>query len=137
MCPDHTLRVKLIPKFELRSGCSGRLGRTSKALFQSALSFAVELVPPKLLEDLVNKFLLAESWDTEDNLALPCSCTACSRYLTGREFLQGLCRRHVLTWMPKPEVDPRCSIRGKPLNICREKGAFYKMTPVMGLILSI
>lgn len=81
MCPDHTLRVKLIPKFELRSGCSGRLGRTSKALFQSALSFAVELVPPKLLEDLVNKFLLAESWDTGDNLALPCSCTACSRYL--------------------------------------------------------
>lgn len=51
-----------------------------KALFQS-VCFTVELVPPRFLEDLVNKLHLAEPWDTGDNLALPCCCIACSRYL--------------------------------------------------------
>lgn len=79
-CVLITHRVELIPRFELRKRWLFWQAWLVKALFQSAVCFTVELVPPRLLEDLVNK-LLAEPWDTGDNLALLCCCIACSRYL--------------------------------------------------------
>ena len=93
---------------------------------------------PRLLAELADKLLaVAGPWDTGDNLVLSRCCAACCRDGIslaqppwGRDVPQVLPRRHLPTRMPTA-ADPRCRTRGKPLNICSEKGASYKMTLLM------